>query len=452
MNNPLLTPKAVAALKPGESKSDPAERGAGRLQARAWTGGVNFVYRYTAPDGSRVRLPLGAFDPQGRDGPTLKQARAKAADLAKLYQSGNRDLRGLQAAEQQGAQRQREAAERQRKAEARAAEVAAASQQATLGALLNAYVEQLRRDAKPSAREVELSLNRHIRDAWPLLWATPASDIAMEDGITILSRLVGDGKLREAAKLRSYMRAAFAAAIRARQSAHGLQTLRALRITANPVRDLMTVKGANKVRERALSVAELRCYWRRIAALPGPGGAMLRFHLLTGGQRIDQLGRTTTADIDVDAHTLRLRDPKGRRETARVHTVPMLPEAETALEAMASPRLGPFLFTATFGERGAVYATAHHRVRAVAEAMVKAGEAASKFTLGDLRRTVETRLAALGVSREIRGHLQSHGLGGVQARHYDRHDYLTEKRAALERLRELLTSEPATVVPIKARA
>ena len=32
----------------------------------------------------------------------------------------------------------------------------------------------------------------------------------------------------------------------------------------------------------------------------------------------------------------------------------------------------------------------------------------------------------------MRGHLQSHGLTGVQARHYDGHDYMREKRSALD--------------------
>lgn len=45
---------------------------------------------------------------------------------------------------------------------------------------------------------------------------------------------------------------------------------------------------------------------------------------------------------------------------------------------------------------------------------------------------VNTLLAAQGVSREVRGHLQSHGLTGVQARHYDGHDYMPEKRKAIE--------------------
>jgi len=55
------------------------------------------------------------------------------------------------------------------------------------------------------------------------------------------------------------------------------------------------------------------------------------------------------------------------------------------------------------------------------------------FQLRDLRRTAETMLAAEGVSKDIRAQIQSHGLGGVQDKHYDKHDYLPAKHAALTR-------------------
>ena len=54
------------------------------------------------------------------------------------------------------------------------------------------------------------------------------------------------------------------------------------------------------------------------------------------------------------------------------------------------------------------------------------------FDLGDIRRTCETMLAGLGVSKEIRAQLLSHGIGGVQDAHYDRHGYIEEKRGALK--------------------
>lgn len=120
------------------------------------------------------------------------------------------------------------------------------------------------------------------------------------------------------------------------------------------------------------------------------------------------------------------------------------------MEAMKGGAIGVSLFTVTGGKSGAVYATVQHRIREVAEAMSVAGELEKGlFTAGDLRRTVETRLAAAGVGAEVRAQLQSHGLGGIQARHYDRHDYLVEKRAALETLHLLITGLAANVMPIK---
>ncbi len=52
-------------------------------------------------------------------------------------------------------------------------------------------------------------------------------------------------------------------------------------------------------------------------------------------------------------------------------------------------------------------------------------------------------MLALGrVSTDIRGRLQSHGISGVQARHYDGHDDMDEKREALETLFKLLEVKP----------
>jgi len=55
------------------------------------------------------------------------------------------------------------------------------------------------------------------------------------------------------------------------------------------------------------------------------------------------------------------------------------------------------------------------------------------FRAGDLRRTCETMLESLGIPKELRGQLLSHGRNtGVQAKHYDRYAYLPEKKQALQ--------------------
>ena len=83
-------------------------------------------------------------------------------------------------------------------------------------------------------------------------------------------------------------------------------------------------------------------------------------------------------------------------------------------------------------------------------AEVCAGIGGEAFNVRDIRRTVETMLAGLGISKDTRAQLLSHGISGVQAAHYDQHTYTDEKRAALvaweQRLAEIATGKQAANV------
>jgi hypothetical protein len=86
--------------------------------------------------------------------------------------------------------------------------------------------------------------------------------------------------------------------------------------------------------------------------------------------------------------------------------------------------------------------TASREVTAIARTLCRTHET-PHFTAADLRRTTETMLASIGVDKETRAQLLSHGrTTGIQALHYDRYHYLTEKRRALKlweaHLREIL--------------
>ncbi|WP_323157240.1 integrase family protein [Stenotrophomonas maltophilia] len=439
-----LTARGLAALAIGEWANDAATHGAGVLQARKLaSGAISFYYRYTGPNRRQDRLSLGSTM-------TLAEARAEAATLARRYQAGERDLRGALLAD--------EAAAADEAARAKAA--ATARSAATLGALMNAYVSSLKEAGKVSAGSVEKAVRLHIEKAWPALWERPAAELELDDLLPILSRMVREKKLREGGKIRSYLRAAYAAAIAAKQDAAAPDALRVLNVSRNPARDLATL-DSGQPRDRVLSVAELRAYWRRIEAMPGREGALVRFHLLTGGQRIAQLMRLKWSDHDHDTDTgtgsVRLLDIKGRRRVPRVHLVPLLPLMAADLAVLRGDDRSegggdgtrPHLFSLTGGKAPATYDEFRGIMDPVVASMVAAGELTSPFTPGDLRRTVETRLAALGLSEEVRGHLQSHGLSGVQKRHYNFFEYDAEKRAAVEALYELLTGAGATVVPMR---
>ena len=121
--------------------------------------------------------------------------------------------------------------------------------------------------------------------------------------------------------------------------------------------------------------------------------------------------------------------------------MPLLDDAKEALKAFTG---APGVFTVN---RKAISPAVLARLEAEA-----IGEQIDAFEPKRLRSGIETALASLGIGREIRAQVQSHGLGGVQDRHYDDHDYMGEKRAALQALIDLLNSHPAAkVTVIKAR-
>lgn len=434
--NGQLTARGLAALAAGEWANDAATHGAGVLQARKLaSGSVGFYYRYTGPNRKQDRLSLGSTL-------SLAEARAAAAALARRYQAGDRDLRAALQAEEAAAAR----------AQARAEVEANALSAATLGALMTAYVGSLKAAGKISAGNVEKAVELHVKKACPALWQRPAAQVELDELIPVLARLVEAKKLREAGKIRSYLRAAYSAAIRAKQDAAAPAALRVLNLSRNPAQDLSTMDSGTP-REHALSIAELRAYWRRISAIRGARGAMLRFHLLIGAQRISQMARMVATDFDQDHQSIRIMDIKGRRKRPRVHVVPLIAQSASDLVEMQGERLGQYLFTVTDGVDAVTYDVFRGALDRVVDEMATAGELEGpRFTPGDLRRTVETRLAAAGYSEEVRGHVQSHGLSGVQKRHYNKYEYDAEKRGAIAALYELLTGLGATVVELRPKA
>jgi len=424
-----ITVEALRNLRPGQWVSDGAGRGGPSLRAKGSPTGIpRFYLRYRDAGGRFVDLPINAFKPT-RTG--LDLAEAEARGLSARWHNGAVNLRAVLEAEE-AARIEQEGRQREVDAARRLAD--AARSLATAGGLCEAYADHLVRNGKVSADSVRKALRRYVGPTD--CWGRPAADFTADDAASLMRRLEDEGKRRAAAMLRSHLRAAFTLAAESHQAGSDAD-FRIFAIQQSPLVTLRKVKGGNKPRERVLSAAELRAYWRRICDLAEPAGALLRLHLMTGAQRIAQLSRVRVQDYDGDRQMLTLRDPKGRREIARKHEVPVIPAARKAMLILARGT-GDYISSTDGGASPANYYAVAHRLRPVVEAMVAAREVVGPFTLGDLRRTVETRLQEIDVPTEVRAHLQSHGLGGVQTRHYAHHTYTNEKRGALGKLHRLV--------------
>jgi integrase len=423
-------------------------RGAGRLVLRVKAGGSKlFYYRYTGPEGKRAHYAIGPYksDGDGLASFTLDQARTRCAELVKI-RTDHGDVHGYLEAEKRERTRERR---EQADAEARAALLA---QSQSFGRLLEFYIEHLKREGKHSADEVRRALHLHVLDLpeWQQLIEKRAADIRPPDIRAIIRRMSDAGIRRQADKVRSYLRAAFSL---------GAEHAETFCVEQNPVAIIKRVRGANQKGDRVLSADELRAFWLELESASPMLRDSVRLAIVLGGQRFAQLLRIRAQDVDLDARTVLLFDPKGMRERPREHLLPVGETAAALLAgALAINGAAPYILS-TDGRTSIHPSTLSELVHTVALRMVEKGTARAMFRGGDLRRTCETMQAALAIPKDLRAQLQSHGLGGVQAAHYDRHDYLAEKRAALKawerRLLEIVEGHHAPsgrVLPLRIGA
>ncbi len=428
--------------------SDGGPRGAGRLALRITRSGTRlFYYRHTLADGTRDRLEIGPYHPKGeRGGITLEQARAKAAELSALYRSGIRDLREHLERERIAAEEAKARAEEAKaRAEAEAKAKAAADNRGSLKSLLEAYVGVLKARKAPSAADVEHMVGLHVLKAHPELVERKAAELGSKDLQPILRTLTDAGKGTTARKVRAALRAAYALAVRAEHDPSAPAAMLGFGIEANPVDAIPALTHLSGIGERSLSAEELGHFLREVAALRASPAVKLALLLTValGGQRPQQLLRVTARD--------------GRRRTPRLHVLPLTDVAAEAFEYLLSINAeAPSLFS-VHGKAAVRLETLSEHARQISADLLMAGKVKEAFRLGDVRRTCETHLARLRVTKDTRAQLLSHGIAGVQDRHYDRHTYLPEKlealkvwEAELDRL-ALATKQTAKVVSIGAR-
>ncbi|WP_395701011.1 tyrosine-type recombinase/integrase [Aquabacterium sp.] len=309
----------------------------------------------------------------------------------------------------------------------------------TFAGLLESYVASLRARNSVSARDVEMIFKRHVTGPWPALARSPANAISPEDCRDILARMVNAGIGRQTNATRSYLLAAFRHGASSdldprRAAADGA----VYKLSSNPMALVPRLSDVERAKTRVLTDEELRALLVALEAADGQIAITVRVNILLGGQRMQQLLRSTWDDYDASERVLRLQDPKGRRTEALDHFIPVSAQVATLIEQLATANgEGVFIFSTTGGKRPISNSSLTNTVSAIAKGLQPAE--GGHFTASDVRRTTETKLQEFGYSRDVRAQLLSHGrTSGVQQKHYEQYEYLKEKAAALSKWEEHL--------------
>lgn len=383
------------------------------LAARITSGAKAFIFQGKL-EKTTIRKTIGACQSW-----TLSDARSEARRLQTLVD------RGIDPREQ----------EREQKAEKEAIKAAIeANQKYTLKALLEAYADYLEeRDKVKSAKAARSVIKVHVLERDPTLSEKAAINITSYDIAALIRQTREAGKERSAGILRSTISAAYNCGRRAPFDTDLPSKFIKFNIVNNPVDVIptITVKAGN----RTLNRDELKKY---IAALGDDIIDMaLKLALFSGGQRMAQILRTEINDWNEENKILRLLDPKGKRTQPREHLLPLGPVAASIVsELMNRAKVAEtsLLFPSATKKTPIHDSMPGPRVTEISTAM-----GGDSFDLRDIRRTCETMLAGLGISKDIRAQLLSHGINGVQAQHYDRYEYLKEKQATLIKWERYLT-------------
>jgi integrase len=247
----------------------------------------------------------------------------------------------------------------------------------------------------------EAKIDRYILPAWGPL---PLKEITRRHVHELLDSVAGKGLTIGVNRLQALISRIFTVALD-----------RSL-IDAHPAARVIK-RFKETPRDRVLTDDELRALCAGLDAQPGAASDAMRLRLLLG-QRGAETAGLCWSELDLDAGLWTL--PRRRTKTTqRDHVVPLPP---TALELLTRRRAAvPADEARVFA--GLTLSGDEHR----AIGTIHGGA----YEWKDLRRTVATRLADLGIEETVIGRLLNHAKHSITGKHYNQHAYLDEIRHAL---------------------
>jgi len=419
-----LTGTAVAKLTPRGQRREIADSLAPGLyliiQPRP-RGTKSWALRFRRPDGRTAKMVLGRVDLSQTETAdeltlggalTLRQARELANRIDRER------ARGVDVIGQRKAEKHRE----------RAAAVDRAA--TTFGAVVRRYIEE---HAKPRARRWQettrvLGLRPSGADLMVISgglverWADkPVRDIDGHDIWTVLEEARRIGFPGIAARNQNVSEARGRRQFAALSSAFGWMQRHRL-IEINPCTGVRP-PPAPQARDRVLTNAEIRKFWRAAEAERPEFAVVLKLLVLTG-QRLNEVARMERIELSDDRTTWMI--PGQRTKNGRPHVVALSSHARELLSSV--PALSERYVFSTDGRRPV-------SIGSKIKARLDSAMDVPPWRLHDLRRTFVTGMAELGIRADVIELSINHisGARGGIAGVYNRSELMPDRRAAVAR-------------------
>jgi integrase len=221
----------------------------------------------------------------------------------------------------------------------------------------------------------------------------------------------------------------------------------------NPVQGLEKL-GREQPGERLFSKDEIRIFWQATENQLAHVRCLFRLLLLTG-QRPGEIKGIKWDHLDGDILTIPSENSKNRRRH-RIHLTETALQEIEAMEELSGSR--EYVFSLDDRDVPLKEHTKAHWAMMEAMELLDGGDPyqgvkvnpkaktkprpkpdrISSWTVRDIRRTVQTRMAEAGIRPDVIDRVLNHNVAGVR-RHYDHYSYFPEIRSALIRWeRELL--------------
>lgn len=303
----------------------------------------------------------------------------------------------------------------------------------TVADLFADYVAHLRANGKRSAEDFEKTLNRMAVLIGP---DKRACEVTAKDVVEAIRPTYEAGRKSMADHMRGYIHSAYGWALRT-QNDYRSKSFDKFGIKANPASNIPT--EPKRPGERWLSMDELFPFWKWLDygtahtnRNTDPRNYMALKLLIMTGQRSEEIARIQSSMLNRDIKAIEW--PKTKN--GRAHVLPLDDRLWDFVRSI-KPNENGFLFPSeVFPDRCVTDQT----IRMVCVRYIKATEA-KHFTPRDLRRTWKTNAGMAKLSKDIRDKLQNHSQRDVSSVHYDRYDYLDEKREAMVKWMDWFTAK-----------